>query len=86
MEELRQTEVMIFVHHFPTHSIVWEVYETTYASWSAVHLNREIYFMGQTDGKIYMGSEPMMMRRDKAIEWCDVRDNTFNSYTVVEIK
>lgn len=84
--EIMQTEVMIFVHHFPTHSVVWEVHETDYPSMADTPLAcREIFFSGQRDGKIYLGSEPMMMRRVKADAYCTVMDSEWQRFTVVEI-
>lgn len=87
MEDAVQTEVMMFVHHFPTHTIVWEVHETDgYTSLADTPVAaRELFFVGQRDGKIYMGTEPMMMRRSKAEAYCRVQDNDWQRFTVIEI-
>lgn len=86
MYEIRQTEVMYFIHHFPTHSTIWEVHETDgYASIGDAESVYSGAFEG-ADSKVYMSYEPIMMRRERAEEYVKVPNNEFIRYSVIEIK
>lgn len=85
MSVFEALNVMYFVHHFPTHSVVWEVWETDYASIDDIPVSlREGMFEG-ADGKVYHTFYPSMYSRKRAEDYCDVSDNEFTRYAVVEI-
>lgn len=84
--EFKQTEVMYFVHHFPTHTTVWEIHETD--GYESLNSALTVYggaFKGN-DGQIYMSYEPIMMRRERAENYCQVKNNEFQRFTVIEIQ
>lgn len=84
MEEM-QTEVMYFVHHFPTHSTVTEVSETTYKSLAEVRPSLQAHMFETLDGKVYRAQWPMMMGRETAENYVTVESNEYLRYTVIEI-
>lgn len=86
---IEQTESMIFVHHFPTHSVVWGVCETTYESMAEVAdyyapIQRDVFFEGR-DGLIYMAWFPTSMRRVSADDYVSRESNPYIRYTVVDL-
>lgn len=81
-----QTEVLVFLRHFPTHSTVWEVYETTYDRMQDISVeSRDAFFTGR-DGTVYLTAWPDMMSRERATEYAySAPDTTWIKHTVIEI-
>lgn len=81
--------VFQFVHHFPTHTTVWEVWETDYSDISQVSRGMSAgmadNFLAGADGKVYMVSHPMMMSRHGAMEYVRKADDYYTAYQVIEI-
>lgn len=79
--------VFQFVHHFLTHTIVWEVWETDYAS---IEDTREgmargmsdCFFTGNDD-KVYMVNWPHFTSRERAEDYVRTADDSYTKYEVV---
>lgn len=85
MSEDRLT-VFQFIHHFLTHSIVWEIWESDWQDLEHIpEKMRDSFFVG-ADGRMYMGTQPLMMRRVKAEEYVRTADDSFTKYEVIEIQ
>lgn len=69
---MEKKQCLVFVHHFPTHSIVWEIFETDWDSLEAVYppYNRRYMFVDR-DGVIWLMEEPTMKRRSHADKYAE---------------
>ena len=77
--------VMMFRHDFPTHTTVWEVWETDYERIEDVEpLNADLFFAG-ADGFVYMVSWPRFCSREQADEYCSVESGPFLVYEYVNL-
>lgn len=79
----RPQNIFVFMTDFPTHTVVWEVFETGYSGMHEVPINnRDVMFEG-ADGKVYMSVWPMHASRTKAREYVDsMEDGPFFRYVV----
>lgn len=57
-------DIYVFVTDYPTHSILWEVYETDYKSLSEVKHRPDLHFEG-ADGKVYFTQWPMYGSKER---------------------
>lgn len=84
--EFTQLTAYMFVHHFLTHSTVWDVYGSDYDSIDDVPEKNRQFFFEDAHGNIFMSQGPVMMRRDQADAYTrDADDSAYWRYEVIEI-
>lgn len=74
-----------FIHHFLTHSTVWEVYETDYPSMESVPEKLQSVMFTGADQKVYMTNWPRMASRKEAVSYIRADGDKYFRYEVIEI-